>query len=82
MMGKSEINTYRFHHSEFAAILKIAKSQTKPSFKECAMKFFEVHSTTKYGIHKSISLNYFYILRVVKQAGVDNSNSLVSSALK
>ena len=55
--------------------MKIAKSQTKPSSKECVMKFFKVHSTAKCRIHKPVRLNYFLhrtLLRVRKQAGVDN----------
>ena len=48
---------------------------TKPSSKECVMKLFEVHSTAKCGMYKSIKLNYFEhsnTFEGCKQAGVDN----------
>ena len=51
---------------------------TKPSSKECIMKLFEVYSTTKSRMHKSIKLNYFEhsnIFEHCKQAGVDNRSS-------
>ena len=50
----------------------------KPSSKECIMKLFEVYSTTKSRMHKSIKLNYFEhsnTFESCKQAGVDNRSS-------
>ena len=51
---------------------------TKPSSKECIMKLFEAHSTTKFRMHKSIKLNYFEHSNTFdscKQADVDNRSS-------
>ena len=54
--NRKEITAYRLQLS--ATILKIMKSQIKPSSKECVMKLnFFKHRT---------------LLRVVKQTGVDN----------
>ena len=59
--NRKKINIYRLQCFKFATILKIMILWTKPSSKECVMKFFKVPSTTKCRIDKSIKLNYFYI---------------------
>ena len=53
-------------------------ARTKTSSKECVMKLFEVHLTTKCGMHKSKKLNYFEhsnTFESCKQPGIDNKSS-------
>ena len=63
MVEKKEINTYSSQHSVLSAMFE-NHEKTKPSSKECIMKFSKVHSTAK-------------TFESCKQAGIDNRSSQI-----